>query len=268
MKLGIISDIHEDVVRLKEAIEILEQHACDEIACLGDIVGFSIPHYGFINTRNAAECISIVRSKCSIVVAGNHDQFAIRKTPTSNPDKLFPADWYQLPFSERKKRGQDKVWLYEDDELETNLSPQDADFLNELPEFIIKEMDGLTILFSHFLYPDLTGSRIFFPESARDLVPHFRYMDEESCEISVSGHYHTNGIIWSSPKRMQFKSFGRHTIEKVPLWLVAPSVANGTHDNGLMILDTRARKVLAIPLKTRPVTIKQSFFNSILNSRL
>ncbi len=43
MKLAIITDIHEDRVNLVKALRMIEKEACDEIACLGDIVGFSTP---------------------------------------------------------------------------------------------------------------------------------------------------------------------------------------------------------------------------------
>ena len=79
MKLGFISDIHEDIKRLEQALAILESHKCDRIICLGDIVGYSVPYYGFLWSRNAPEVIKLIKKKCDIVIAGNHDLFAIKK---------------------------------------------------------------------------------------------------------------------------------------------------------------------------------------------
>lgn len=260
MKLGIISDIHEDIVRLNKALELCYKHSCDEIACLGDIVGFSLPHYAYEETRNASACIRLVRDNCSIVLAGNHDQYAIRKTPASLTGTVFPHNWYHLPFIERKKMGKDKVWLYEEDELPSEILKDDATFIDLLPEYLIREPDGLRILFSHFLSPDFTGSRVYFPENAGDLKNHFAFMEKNSCNLSVCGHYHSNGIIWSSRKKMEFKPFGTYVINENPLWLVAPSVANGTHENGIMILDTVNYELNVIPLKTKPIPQRQSIF--------
>ena len=44
MKIGIISDIHEDIKRLKEALAILHKQKCDQIVCLRDFVGYSVQY--------------------------------------------------------------------------------------------------------------------------------------------------------------------------------------------------------------------------------
>ena len=36
MRLGLISGIHEDIIRLEAAISLLQAHNCEAIACLGD----------------------------------------------------------------------------------------------------------------------------------------------------------------------------------------------------------------------------------------
>lgn len=61
MKLGILSDIHEDVTNLKKAIRDMEKSNCDELICLGDIVGFSHFYEEYIEQRDANECISIIK---------------------------------------------------------------------------------------------------------------------------------------------------------------------------------------------------------------
>ena len=38
MLLGILADVHEDIVRLDESVEIFNIRNVDEIVCLGDIV--------------------------------------------------------------------------------------------------------------------------------------------------------------------------------------------------------------------------------------
>jgi predicted phosphodiesterase len=101
MRLGVVSDIHEDAERLAEALRILEKRNCDEIACLGDIVGFDVLVYRHLNSRNASRCLAMVRENCRHAVIGNHDLFAVRRLPAGNSLFTFPADWYAMDFRDR-----------------------------------------------------------------------------------------------------------------------------------------------------------------------
>ena len=81
MRIGFVSDIHEDIVNLKTAFAVLEKANCDVVVSLGDIVGSSFRFQENVQRRNANACIDMVKDQCSLAVAGNHDLFAIRKIP-------------------------------------------------------------------------------------------------------------------------------------------------------------------------------------------
>ena len=93
MKIAIITDIHEDLLSLQEAFRQIEKHQCDEIVCLGDISGYSIPYYNYLNRRNAHECLSLIRSNCKIVILGNHDIHAGSIIPSHCNFFDFPDNW-------------------------------------------------------------------------------------------------------------------------------------------------------------------------------
>jgi diadenosine tetraphosphatase ApaH/serine/threonine PP2A family protein phosphatase len=79
--------------------DIEKQGGTDEIWCLGDIVGYGPdPH----------ECLEIVRTRCSLCVAGNHDLASIGKLDTStfNEDAAGAADW-----SSRQLNAEDVSYL-------------------------------------------------------------------------------------------------------------------------------------------------------------
>lgn len=103
MKIGIISDIHEDILSLKESFSLLEKSGCNEIICLGDITGFDRVYNKKIQKPNASECIAAVKSNCKYSVIGNHDLFKIKKLPEKFTGFNFPNNWYFLNFEERKK---------------------------------------------------------------------------------------------------------------------------------------------------------------------
>jgi putative phosphoesterase len=67
MTYAIISDIHANLEALEKALEIIQTKSVDEIICLGDIVGYG---------ANPNECVDLVRTHCSAVVMGNHDEAA------------------------------------------------------------------------------------------------------------------------------------------------------------------------------------------------
>ena len=93
MLLGILADIHEDIIRMQEGIEILSTRHVDEIICLGDVVGFCVPYYSYLVTRDSNKVIEWVKENCPISVMGNHDLYAIRKTPLNCERFKYPEIW-------------------------------------------------------------------------------------------------------------------------------------------------------------------------------
>ncbi len=251
MKIALISDIHEDYPGLIKAARLIERHRCDEVVCLGDIVGFSVPFYNYFDARNANQCVRWVKENCRLTIAGNHDLYALRKIPIS-PVRGFsyPANWYQLPFSERSKLASGSLWLYEDNELSALLDADSREFLLALPEEIIAEYHGIRCLFTHFIHPDATGSATRFLLQFNDLIPHLDYMIQNHCALSFSGHMHCDGLM---------KTFHHHDLitkgfnRKVKLastdWIGLPSVAGTKNSGGFMIWDTVQQSVEAVSLR-------------------
>lgn len=67
-RFAIISDIHGNLEALNRAFEVIDNERVDDIVCLGDTVGYG---------ANPAECLKLVRSRCSIILLGNHDAASI-----------------------------------------------------------------------------------------------------------------------------------------------------------------------------------------------
>lgn len=247
MKLGFISDIHEDCIRLKEAFRILEKKRCAEIICLGDIVGFTLPFYKYINNRNAEECIKLIRENCSTVVSGNHDLYGVRKVPRFSSTFDYPENWYSLDYKTREKLSRRKIWLYEDSELPIAISDSSKEYLKNLPEFEIREIEKKNYFFSHFHFPDLTGSTLFFPTKRKHLDDHFAFTGERGCSFSFSGHGHPEGATIFNDKISHLK-FGRHDITDDRFWIVSPCTAKTSRLNGVMTYSTHERVLEVIPI--------------------
>ena len=61
---GVLADIHGNREALAAAIAALERFRVDKIVCLGDVVGYN---------ADPDECVELVRARCAITIAGNHD---------------------------------------------------------------------------------------------------------------------------------------------------------------------------------------------------
>ena len=251
MKIGFISDIHEDIIRLRQAIALLEEHKCDKLICLGDSVGYSVPYYGYLKSRNAHDVLGVVRSKCDIVLAGNHDLFAAKKLPVYTAGFKYPKNWYQLSYAERMKRAEGKLYLYEHDDLPALLTEKEKTYLARLPEYLVRNFDGLKLFLSHYAYPDLIGTFTFEASEPAHVKEHFKFANKHGCHISISGHDHTEGLRTISKNGLKTYRFGKVKLEDSDLWISGPCVANGKFANGVMILDTEKMELVSIPLKSK-----------------
>jgi predicted phosphodiesterase len=254
MKIGFVSDIHEDVKRLEEALFLLDSNHCDEIVCLGDIVGYSVPYYGYLKSRNSHATIELIKNHCSVVVVGNHDLFAIRKLPKHNAGIQYLKNWYRVDYATRKRYAETanvQVYLYEENELSALLTEEDAQFIRSLPEYVVKEFDGMNLFFSHYAYPDFVGNTTFEPSKPEEVSEHFRFMKQNKTILGFSGHDHCEGVMKFTHETVEHRSFGITRLDaKTSTWIHGPCVANGTFANGVMIFDTTNYCVETIELHT------------------
>ncbi len=249
MKIAIITDIHEDIITLKKCIISFEKLSCDIIVCLGDIVGYSKSYYDYIDTRDAEECVNIIKRNCDIVTIGNHDLNAIGKLPVYKANTKYPEYWFELSTFQKRNLLASKVWLYED-ESPHNLSPKNIEYLNSLKEYEILKLEETNILFSHFIYPNFTGSNRKFPFFERDMNKHFNFISENNCACSIFGHLHPFQPLISSKSKFSLLSFFNSAFKNVMVEIQQintsqktaysiPSLTNNKYNNKLAILDTK-----------------------------
>ena len=238
MKIGFLSDIHEDVNSLQKAFGLLEHENVDSIICLGDIIGFTLPFSKNISDRDANKCIGLIKANCSNVIIGNHDLFALKKTPKFTSGFNYGEDWYSLDYEKRSKLARKKIWLYEDSEIPSILTDESKEYLNGLDEYAVVQCGEINIFISHFCFPDFSGSSIFFPEQPFHLKKHFEFTQNLNCMISFSGHGHPEGCVLTDEDKLSLLNFGEHKINSNKFWAVAPCVANTSRKNGVLIFDS------------------------------
>ena len=191
MRIGIITDIHENVVVLTEALRLASVYKCDEIACLGDIVGFDSRFYSFNPHNSARACLDLVRSSCRWIVPGNHDLFAAKRLPSYTNGFEYPGTWFRMDPGERKRLSQGRVWTYEG-EAPNDLDEERLCFISSLPDHIILPFADTNCLFSHYIYPDFTGSTTQYVERNKHLAHLWAFMENNRVRYSFSGHSHNH----------------------------------------------------------------------------
>jgi len=251
MKIGIITDIHENAGALKEALKQADIYKCDEIACLGDIVGYDRRFYSYDPGRSAKECLSLIRSTCRWIIAGNHDLYSSGKFPSWSDGFEFPEKWFSMHPSDRKTIAGGKVWCYDGD-AENDMGDDEINFLRSLPESVIIDLSGFNCLLSHYFFPDLTGSTTHYIERGRHLSSHWEFMDLHEVQYSFSGHTHNHftGFAYrnSSPLFGAFQNLPNDSfyLGKDKVIITLPPISGEKGRTGFSIFDSDSLKLSVI----------------------
>jgi predicted phosphodiesterase len=251
MKLGIISDIHEDYNSLIKAINHLEKLACNEIICLGDIAGFSSHYLNYKRNRSAKKCWELVLKTCKYIIPGNHDLYAAKAIPKSNPGFDYPANWYDLSLSERENLAQGRVWLYEPTELQSDLTTNLVSVISELQESALITFGGTNIFLSHYLFPDLSGSGSILPPTQPLFSSHQSYIETLDAEcFALFGHCHSEGLLLFIDGQINLLPYGKEVSVKGGFLAGVPCLANGRNTPGYTIYNASDNTLTAIPLRS------------------
>ena len=224
MRLGLVTDIHELAGSLELVLKEAESRRCDEIACLGDILGWEPDLYPSAFKPDPAETLRMVRSACRWNVAGNHDSEAL----------LTRSD-----FSDSERQ-----------------------FLESLPGYTIIEPDGQPVLLSHYLYPDFTGSSMVFIRRLNQMEEMAGFLDSRSVRMAFAGHDHPSGAGFGYPvkprwinrfrRAFHYFPFGRYDLDGERVVCLVPAVATRSGRAGFAVWDTTENWFEAIQIHSIP----------------
>jgi hypothetical protein len=225
VRLAILSDIHEDYENLLSIVGKAEQKGFDKLICLGDISGYSLPYYTYEDSRSASGCLALLREKCEIIIAGNHDLHAAGKDPDL-PESIIDQD----------------VWQHEED-LDPGYNEEEISYLAGLPSFAILPSPAGNILFSHYAYPNLSGFVRGFYANESEFREHLSFMEEKECRIGFIGHAHPGGYYRVYPG--DFKYYRRRgiRINAFPALIGIPPVTRNQHRSSFCIFDTQSLRL-------------------------
>ena len=184
MRIGIISDIHSNIVALEAVFKEFERLNVDKIICLGDIIGIG---------PRSHECASFLMDKKDMIISwiiGNHERYLINgipKThhsiPNGNPTKKIEYDCY--------------AWNH------GQLTKEEFDFLKSRPFKDYLVIDSIKIVLEHYPYDDnMNFNRYYDKPTFSEIRSAFKNKDSD---IYLYGHTHKrcinqeNGIIYINP---------------------------------------------------------------------
>lgn len=168
MKLGIITDIHNNYIALKAIVERLHQLNCDKIICCGDIIG--IGPYPEETVQYMMQISNL------IAVRGNHEHYLLAKMPSEYPNEE------QMSLEEIKHH----KWEH------SLLSPESIAFLSKLPYQVNAEYEGYRLSISHYCM-DYDGHYInYTPNPSEANLKNM--FDNINSDIILYGHDHRRNI--------------------------------------------------------------------------
>lgn len=161
MKFAFISDIHGNAIALDAVLDDINKMGIDKIYVLGDIC------YRGPEPKRSLE---LVQSLNTEVIKGNADEWVVRGVREGE----VPAKVLALMNSERD-------WTL------TKLNQTDIDYLQNLPDQIHCEAEGIKINAFHATPDSLF--EVVLPDTEDQLIES-KLMKENDCDIFIYGHIH------------------------------------------------------------------------------
>lgn len=175
MKLGVITDIHNNVIALEAILAKFKDLNIDGIICCGDIIGIGPrPEETVTTMMNLDNLIACVR--------GNHERYYLESMPTTVPNDEH-MDWDEMEHHK---------WEHH------LLNKDNTSFLERLPYSQLLEICGIRIYVSHYCLNSDNKYVNYTPNpTSEDLDKMFSNID---ADLILYGHNHTCSIVNSNNK--------------------------------------------------------------------
>jgi hypothetical protein len=184
-------------------------------------------------------------------VAGNHDLHAAGRFPVYTNGFSYPEGWFSMSPSERKIAASGMVWCYENEAV-NDLTAEESDYLRKIPEMLVPGEVNAAFLFSHYIYPDLTGSTTQYVKRNHHMEKHWDLMKSQNLTVSFIGHSHNffAGFAYKSkvPFIHAFHSLPNNIFQlgSEPVVILLPPLSGEKGRTGFSIIDTVNMKLSII----------------------
>jgi len=160
VRYGLIADVHSNIEALNAVLAALESERCDQIVCLGDIIGYG---------ANPKECLEKIRSRGMLTVAGNHDLAAVGRFDLAS---FNSAERDAILFSI------------------AHLDPSDFEFLGSLP--LVRELEDFVMVHASPKRPE-SFDDVFTVTQAEEVFA------DTNQAVTFIGHSHVPLVFFQDP---------------------------------------------------------------------
>ena len=170
MKIGIITDVHSNIIALNTVLNEFEKIKVDKIICCGDVIGIG---------PNPEETIQalIKRKDILLAVRGNHEQYLLKGLPKNVHDDGRTMSLEEIDNHE---------WTH------SKLSENSKNFISQFKISNIIEIEGKKIYINH--YPS-NENGIYKKHIKKPTIKQNEEMFSEiDADIYIYGHTHTTSI--------------------------------------------------------------------------
>ena len=170
MKIGIITDVHSNIIALNTVLNEFEKIEVDKIICCGDVIGIG---------PNPEETIQalIKRKDILLAVRGNHEQYLLKGLPKNVHDDGRTMSLEEIDNHE---------WTH------SKLSENSKNFISKFKISNIIEIEGKKIYIVH--YPS-NENGIYKKHIKKPTIKQNEEMFSEiDADIYIYGHTHTTSI--------------------------------------------------------------------------
>lgn len=168
MKIGVLTDIHNNVIALGAVLQEFDKHNCVKIVCAGDIIGI-----GPYPEETVQKMMTIPNL---VAVRGNHEKYLLEGMPCHCPNEEG-MDYDEMEYHK---------WEHE------RLSLSSIEFLRGLPYRADFDAAGKSVSVMHYCMDQNRRCISYTPNPREaDLLALF---PDESKNITIYGHDHTRAI--------------------------------------------------------------------------
>ena len=177
MKIGIITDVHSNIIALNEVLNKFERIKVDKIICCGDIIG--------IGPKPEETVQELMKNKDKLIaIRGNHEQYLLKGLPKNVHDDKRAMSLEEIDNHE---------WTH------SKLSENSKNFISQFKISNIIEIEGKKIYIVH--YPN-NEDGIYKKHIKNPTIKQNQEMFSGiNADIFIYGHTHTISINNKNNKR-------------------------------------------------------------------